>query len=78
MFQAMLFMKLAAASQPPDWVHDDRMDTARLRDFHMQMRTGKVSLASYEGKLLYGKVLLNEALYNMKTPRFAESINKMT
>jgi hypothetical protein len=50
----------------------------RLRDFHRQMSTGELSAASYEGKLLYGKVLLNEALYNMKTPRFAEAISKMS
>lgn len=47
------------------------------RDFHQQVSTGNVSLTTHEGQLLYGKVRLNEALYNMKTPRFADSIDLM-
>ena len=75
MFYALGFLQYAAASRPPDSTCSDSMDTPRLRDFHQQVRTGNVSLTTHEGQLLYGKVRLNEALYNMKTPRFAESID---
>jgi hypothetical protein len=37
---------------------------------------GKVSLAAYESKLLFGKVLINEALNTMLSPRFASSIGQ--
>jgi hypothetical protein len=37
---------------------------------------GKLSLASYEGQLLFGKALINEALNNMLSPRFASSIGQ--
>lgn len=77
MFYAMGFMQFAAASCPTDSTCEDSMDTPRLRDFHEQVSTGKVSLTTHERQLLYGKVRLNEALYNMNTPRFAESIPKM-
>lgn len=76
-FYAMAFMKLIIASQPPDFSHDTNMETLRLQDFHVQLGNGKVTLASYEGKFSYAKTLLNEALYNMKTPRFAKSIAKI-
>lgn len=75
MFYALGFLQYAAASRPPDSTCSDSMDTPRLRDVHEQVRTGKISLTTHEEQLLYGKVRLNEALYNMKTPRFAESID---
>ena len=77
MFYALGFLQYAAASRPPDSTCSDSMDTPRLRDFHQQVSTGNVSLMTHEGQLLYGKIRLNEALYNMKTPRFAESIDLM-
>ena len=77
MFYALGFLQYAAASRPPDSTCSDSMDTPGLRDVHEQVRTGKISLTTHEGQLLYGKVRLNEALYNMKTPRFASSINKL-
>ncbi|GAA6618398.1 hypothetical protein NUACC26_042090 [Scytonema sp. NUACC26] len=77
MFYAMVFLKIVAASKPANSFHDQNMDTPRLRDFYVQVGAGKVSLTSYEGQLLFGKVLLNEILHNMKTPRFAASIAKM-
>jgi len=38
------------------------------------IKNKKLSLSSYEGRLLYGKVLINEALRNMKKTRFSESV----
>jgi thiamine kinase-like enzyme len=77
MFYAMIMLKFAAALKPADWAHDENMDVPRLIDFRTQLGEGKVSLASHEGQLLFGKVLLNEMLHNMKTPRFAEAIDRM-
>lgn len=77
MFYAMGFMRFTTALQSKNLVIDDRLETFRHRDFAMQIANGTVSIASTEGQFLYAKVLLNEALYNMKTPRFAESIHRM-
>lgn len=77
MFYAMGFMRFATALQSKDSVIDDRIEAVRHRDFAMQIASGTVLIASAEGQFLYAKVLLNEALYNMKTPRFAESIRRM-
>jgi hypothetical protein len=78
MFYAMILMNLAATLQPPNSVLEESMDTPRYREFREQVGSGKVSPTSYEGHLLFGKVFLNEALYNMKLPRFAASIDKIT
>ncbi|HEY9621524.1 MAG TPA: phosphotransferase [Crinalium sp.] len=77
MFYAMSFMRFATVLQAQNKVIDDRMETIRYRDFTAQIASGAVSLASAEGQFLYAKVLLNEALHNMKTPRFADSIDQM-
>ena len=74
MYYAMIMLKFAGATRPAGVAVDTGMDTPRLRDFHRQVGSGEVSLATYEGKLLYGKVLLNEALRNMKTPAFREAV----
>jgi thiamine kinase-like enzyme len=76
-FYALPFMKFAAALRPPNFVHDSSMDTPGYRQFCWQLGAGEVSLNSYEGKLLFGKVLLNEALHNMKTARFVRAIEQM-
>jgi thiamine kinase-like enzyme len=78
MYYAMIMLNFAATTKPLNVVVDDNMDTPRLQDFHALIGAGKVSLATYEGKLEYGKVLLNQALYHMKTPQFVAAINKMT
>jgi thiamine kinase-like enzyme len=77
MFYAMSFMRFATVLQAQNRVIDARMETVRYRDFTAQIALGAVSLASAEGQFLYAKVLLNEALHNMKTSRFADSINQM-
>lgn len=76
-FYAMSFMRFATVLQSQNTEIDDRMETIRYQEFAAQIASGAASLASPEGQFLYAKVLLNEALYNMKTPRFADSIDKM-
>lgn len=73
-FYAMMLMQVAATSLPAGVVFTTEMDTPSLPDFHAQLHAGEVSLASYEGQCMYGKVMLNTALHGMTTPRFAESL----
>lgn len=77
MFYGMAFLHVSRAMKPAGFVHDPGMETPARRDFIAKIRDGEVSLASYEGQMLFGKVSVNEALRNMKTPRFAESIARM-
>lgn len=78
MYYAMIMLRFAAALRPAGYAYEVNMDTPNLGDFNRrQLGPGKVSLSSYEGQLLYGKVLLNEALQNIKTPRFAASIKEV-
>ncbi|MDZ7962011.1 MAG: hypothetical protein RMY34_29765 [Aulosira sp. DedQUE10] len=74
MFYAMVFLKLAAASWPENLPIEYSMLVLSLKEFHQQLRTDKTVLTTHKGQLLYGMIRLNEALYNMKTARFAESI----
>ncbi|WP_445631632.1 phosphotransferase [Nostoc sp. DSM 114167] len=73
-FYAIVFLKLAAASWPENLPIEYSMVVPSLKEFQQQLRTDKVILTTHEGQLLYGKIRLNQALYNMKTARFAESI----
>ena len=45
-----------------------------MMEIHRDLGTGTRSLQSLENQLLYGKIMLNEALRNMQTARFGESI----
>ena len=74
LYYAMIMMQMAAAQKPADVVANSTMQTGRLHEFHSQVGTGTVSLATYEGQLGYGKTLLNEALYNMRKPTFSAAL----
>lgn len=71
---AALMFKLAYTSDPTRIVDDPDMQTANMRKVGEQMGAGKLSLSSYRGQLLYGKALLNEALIDMRSPRFIPSV----
>lgn len=72
---ALLMFRLAAGSKPEDQVPDQQMDGMTMKEFGTRMASGQVSLASYEGQLLYGKALLNEAVHNMRKPVFLQSLD---
>jgi hypothetical protein len=89
MFYAMLLALLADRQDSKDgqraragkapWNGD--METPRLLDFHRRFARGAAEedpVASPDGMFLYAKVRMNEALHNMKTPRFEESIRRMS
>jgi len=77
MAYAMLLLLSATAGQSA-W--DKGMETPRMFEFRRRFVPGASEgdpLASAEGRLLYGKVWLNEALHHMKTPRFEEAIRSV-
>lgn len=71
---AMLMFQLAAKGKPQDHLHNQDMEGISLKEFGALMGAGKISLATYEGQLMYGKALLNEAVHQMRSPRFAASL----
>ncbi|QEM11013.1 phosphotransferase [Mucilaginibacter rubeus] len=74
---AMLMFKLAYMSNSGT-AHDPDMEGISLKNVKENLGTGEISLASYEGQLLFGKALINEALNSMRSPRFVASIAQMT
>jgi thiamine kinase-like enzyme len=77
MYYAMLMFKLAAAQKPADYQHNAGMDVSGA-DFGAKLASGQLSMDTYEGKLLYGKILLNTMLAKMKTERFIQAITAMS
>jgi tRNA A-37 threonylcarbamoyl transferase component Bud32 len=77
MYYAMLMFKLAAAQKPVDYQHNANMDVSGITDFGAMLASGQISMDAYEGKLLYGKILLNTMLAKMKTERFKQAIAAM-
>jgi hypothetical protein len=71
---SMLMFQLAAKGKPKDYIHNQEMEGFTLKEFGAQMAAGKISLATYEGQFMYGKALLNEAVHQMRTPRFAAAL----
>ena len=62
---ALLMFRLAFRQKPVDFVHDPGMEGITLQAFGAMMATGQLSLGSYEGQLMYGKALVNEAVRQM-------------
>jgi aminoglycoside phosphotransferase (APT) family kinase protein len=76
-YYGMIMLNMIAAARAGGFVPDPSMDTPTMAEFHRDLGTGTRSLHSLENQLLYGKVMLNEALRNMQSPRFAESLALM-
>lgn len=77
MYYAMLMFKFAATMRSSDFKHSSNMDVIPLSQVPKLMKKGELSLNEYEGRLIYGKALLNEALNNMKRIKYDESIAKV-
>lgn len=71
---SLLMFQLALQQKPAGYEHDQQMEGNDLRAFGSLMALGKLSLAEYEGQFMYGKALFNEAVHQMRTPRFADAI----
>jgi hypothetical protein len=68
---ATLMLGLAGKARD---THDQSMEGFTLRDVGAQLGAGLLSLATYEGQLAYGKAMINDAVAQMRSPRFATSI----
>ncbi len=55
-------------------VPNNNMDTPRVKDIISMIRKGKPMINSYEVLIEYGKAFLNEALINMRLPRFEKAL----
>jgi thiamine kinase-like enzyme len=75
---AMLMFQLAAQHKPANYEHDQKMEGIDLQFFFSLMEKGEISLANYDGQLLYGKALLNAAAYQMRSARWAVSLAQFT
>jgi aminoglycoside phosphotransferase (APT) family kinase protein len=76
-FYALAILQVVAGQKPAGESVETSMETPRLREFLAGFAVTGSPLGRWEGKLLFAKVLLNEALYQMKTPRFAASITRV-
>jgi thiamine kinase-like enzyme len=71
LYYGTIFLRMAGEQQT---THDQNMAAPTLLQVKQMMSKGEVDLSSYEGKLLYGKMLLQEALTEMSQPAFASSL----
>jgi len=71
---AMLMFQLAGRHKPAGYLHDQEMEGITVSAFGALRSIGQISLASYEGQLMYGKALINEAVTHMRSARFAEAL----
>lgn len=74
MYYAMIMLKLAAAQKPADHLHDPDMNQPDMAEFGAMLMSGKILLDTYEGKLQYGKILLNMMLSAMRTDQFLAAL----
>ncbi|MGN8069677.1 phosphotransferase [Mucilaginibacter sp. 22184] len=77
MYYAMIMLRFAAAQKPTNYTHDANMNQPEMAEFGAMLMSGKILLDTYEGKLQYGKILLNTMLSAMKTERFKAAIKTM-
>ncbi|RVT97218.1 hypothetical protein EOD41_19635 [Mucilaginibacter limnophilus] len=74
MVYALLMFKLAKHHKPVDFAHDQKVDGISLEFFFNLIEKGEISLATYEGQLMYGKALLNTALDQIRSHRWETSL----
>jgi hypothetical protein len=72
---SMMMFQLASVGKPIGYLHDQEMDGYTLKAFVPMRATGALSLAEYEGRLFYGKTLLNEAVQAMRERRFKNALS---
>jgi aminoglycoside phosphotransferase (APT) family kinase protein len=75
---AILMFRLAGIANPLPVIDEHELSTASLKTIGEQLGSGKLSLSSGKGQLLYGKAMLNEALNNVRSPRFVSSIGMLS
>jgi hypothetical protein len=53
------------------------MESNTLKAFSELITAGKLSMATWEGQLMYGKAQMNEAVRQMRSPRFAQALRQL-
>ena len=71
---AILLLQVAIRTKPAGHQPDQEMQGNTLQAFSELMAAGKLSMATPEGQLMYGKAQMNEALSQMRSPRFAAAL----
>jgi len=71
---AILLVQVAVRNKPAGHPLDQEMEGNTLQRFSEWMAAGKLSMATHEGQLMYGKAQMNEALRQMRSPRFAAAL----
>lgn len=74
---AFMMFQLARQAKPAGYPHNQQLEGIDLHSVFTQIGNGNLSLATYEGQLLYGKALLNEAVGQMNSPRWLASIERL-
>jgi aminoglycoside phosphotransferase (APT) family kinase protein len=78
-YYATIMLRFAAARKPMGFEHDPSMDVPSLAEFNkVQIGPDPVNLSTYDGQLLYGKVLLEEVRYNLQGKRFERALATVT
>jgi len=71
LYYGTIFLRMAADMKD---THDQEMKGPTLLEVKKMMSRGEVNLGSYEGKILYGKMLMQEALTEMRQPAFEAAL----
>lgn len=71
LYYGTIFLRMAAEMKD---THDQDMKVPTLLEVKKMMSKGEVNLGSYEGKILYGKMLMQEALTEMRQPQFEAAL----
>lgn len=71
----ILLVQVAARSKPAGQPLDQEMEGNTLQAFGELMAAGKLSMLTHEGPLMYGKAQMNEALRQMRSPRFPAALD---
>lgn len=70
MSYATIFLLLGSSGKPIE----PHAAVSSFRDFHNRIWAGEVDLGSAEAKLQYGRVHMNQALHEMRAPRFDHAL----
>jgi len=70
-FYLVVFMRIAVAAGE---IVDPDATVPDFRDFHNQMRSGRIDLAGSGAKMQYARVHLQQVLQNVQTTRFEEAL----
>lgn len=73
-YYAIIILMYADTIRSHVSVPNNNMEAPRVKDLITLIRNGKRMLNSYEELIEYGKAFLNEALINMRLPRFEKAL----